>query len=297
MRSWSGLALGLVMLLGASPARACPCQAGDPTLSGTSWGAARAGRVRLSLEGRWSTEGYGTRGRDRADVEDLRLEPSVVWSPMDWLVFSIVAPVAYRTVSRTNLTHEEHVGLADPEVRLRVRLLSDAGRIPRNTLGVSLGIDVPLMGEAHAQDGTPVSMEAMIGSGSADPSAGIWYVHHEGAWTLFAVAGWRFPTTGLAGMRMGLAFDAVATLQWQPLPELAFRLGPDARLEVPGTMSGAIMTNTGGFSARLGGDVVYAPTPEVMLTLGARVPFVQALHGAHDLGVTVLGSVIGDLFP
>ena len=96
---------------------------------------------------------------------------------------------------------------------------------------------------------------------------------------------------------MGPALDLSASLQWQPLRELALRVGPDARLEVPGTMGAEQMTNTGGFSARAGGDVVWAIVPELMLTLGARVPFVEELHGAHDLGVTILGSVLGDIQP
>ncbi len=98
-------------------------------------------------------------------------------------------------------------------------------------------------------------------------------------------------------MRLGPSLDLGISVQWQPLPQLAIRLGPDARLEVPGTMAGAPMADTGGFSARIGGDVVWAPTGEVMLTAGTRVPFLQLLHGAHDLGATVLAAVIGDLSP
>lgn len=295
------LALVLVVLAALGPwaarARACPCQAGDPTLTGTSWGSARESRIRLSLEARWYTEGFGTRGLDRADVEDVRLEPSLAWSVTDWLVASLVVPVAYRTVTRTNLAREEHVGLGDPELRLRFTLVRDAGIRARNALGVSAAIDLPLMFETAARDGTPVSAEAMIGSGSADPSLGLWYVHSEGEWTFFGVAGWRFPTTGFGGMRMGPALDVLASLQWQPLRALAVRLGPDARLELAEVMGAQAMADTGGFSARAGGDVVWAPARELMLTIGVRVPFVELLHGAHDLGPTVLASVIGDIQP
>lgn len=286
-----------VLLWPADGARACPCQAGDPTLTGTSWGSTRANRVRLGLEARWYTEGFGTRGLDRADVEDVRLEPSVAWSATEWLVVSLVAPVAYRSVTHANLGREEHVGLADPELRLRFTLVRDAGIRARNALGVSAGIDVPLMFDTTAADGTRVSAEGAIGSGSADPSLGLWYVHSEGEWTCLAVAGWRFPTPGFGGMRMGPALDVLLSLQWQPLRELAIRLGPDARLELAEVVGSQVMAHTGGFSARAGGDVVWAPTRALMLTVGVRVPFAQLLNGAHDLGPTVLASVIGDIQP
>lgn len=299
MRSWKAalVAVGLALCGAPADARACPCAAGDPTLTGTSWGGTRPGRVRLGLEARWTTEGFGTRALDRADVEDARLEPSIAWSPTDWLVVSLVAPVAYRVVTRANLTREEHVGLADPELRLRVTLVRDAGSRPRNVLGASVAVDVPLTEVPRDEHGAPVSMEAMIGSGSADPSIGLWYVHRAGEWTIFGTAGWRFPTPGFGAMRMGPALDLAASVQWQPLAELALRLGPDARLELPAVMPDGPMPNTGGFSMRAGGDVVVAPVRELMITLGARVPFLQAMTGAHDLGVTVLGSVIGDLQP
>jgi hypothetical protein len=150
----------VVLPIGA--ARACPCQSGDPTLTGTSWGSTYAGRLRVGAEVRWYTEGYGVRGVDRADVSDVRIEPSLAWSPTDWLVLSVVAPVAYRSVTHTNLAVEDHVGLADPEIRARFTLLRDRAIAPRNVLGASLGVDIPLMGDVRAQDGSAPSMPAMI---------------------------------------------------------------------------------------------------------------------------------------
>lgn len=241
------------------------------------------------------TESYGTRGVDRADVDDLRLEPSVAWAPTPWLFVSVVAPLAYRRVARTDLTLEEHVAPADPELRARITLLGLGPRVPRDLLGLSLAIDIPLMISPTAGQGDQVSMEAMIGSGSADPAAGLWYTHHERDVDVLAMLGWRFPTEGFGRMRMGPSFDSSLAVQWRPLRELGLRLGADSRLEVPGVMDGAQMVNTGGFSARVLADVVLVPSPSFSITVGARVPVIQALHGAHDLGPTLLASVLGEL--
>lgn len=288
------LALLLVSLAGSAPARACPCQSGDPTTLGSSWGLAGSGRIRLGLESRWMMEGYGLSGRDRAEVNDLRLEPSVAWAPTDGVLLSLVVPLAYRRVARENLSLEEHVAPADPELRLRVTLL---GREPgaRDLLGASLAVDVPLMIAPTSSQGDAVRMESMIGSGSADASVGLWYFHRDRDLDVLASAGWRFPTEGFAAMRMGPAFDAMATLQWRVVRELSLRLGADTRLEVPGTMHGARMAGTGGVFVRAVPEVVLVPVRELAITIGARLPVYQALNDGRTLGPTIAVSLVGEL--
>jgi hypothetical protein len=240
------------------------------------------------------TEGFGLAGRDRAEVHDVRLEPSVTWAPMDGVLLSLVAPLAHRRVAREDLGLEEHLAPADPELRLRLTLLGRE-RGARDVLGASLAVDVPLMIAPTTDQGDVVSMPAMIGSGSADPSLGLWYFHRDTDVDVFASLGWRFPTEGFEGMRMGPAFDAATTVQWRPLRELSLRVGVDGRLEVPGTVHGARMESTGGVFVRAVPEVVLVPTRELAITIGVRVPVLQALNDGRTLGPTVSLSLIGEL--
>ncbi len=240
------------------------------------------------------TEGFGVPGGDRAEVNDVRLEPSFAWAPADGVLLSLVVPLAYRRVARANLAIEEHVAPADPELRLRVTLLGrESGA--RDLLGVSVALDVPLMIAPTSAQGDAVRMESMIGSGSADPSFGLWYFHRDRDLDVLASAGWRFPTEGFDAMRMGPAFDGAATLQWRVIRELSLRLGLDARLEVPGTMHGARMAGTGGLFTRVVPEIVLVPQRQLAFTLGARLPLYQSLNDGRTLGPTVVLSFVGEL--
>ena len=240
------------------------------------------------------TEGFGTLGHDRAEVDDVRVEPSVAWSPVIGVQLSLVTALAYRRVARESLTVEEHLAPADPELRLRVTLLGRE-RGATDLLGATLAIDIPLMIRPLDAEGEAVTMEVMIGSGSADPSAGLWYLHRDRDVDLLVSLGWRFPTEGFAGMRMGLAFDGACTLQWRPLRELQVRLGVDTRLEVAGSVHGAPMAGTGGAFVRAVPEVVILPIPELAVVVGGRMPFIQALNDGRTLGPIVAVSLVGEL--
>jgi hypothetical protein len=138
-------------------------------------------------------------------------------------------------------------------------------------------------------------MEAMIGSGSVDPSVGLWYLHRDHEIDGLLSLGWRFPTEGFGAMRMGPAFDAAATIQWRPLPELQVRMGLDTRLEVPGAVHGERMRGTGGAFARAVPEVVLLPTRGLAIVVSARLPFFQALNDGRTIGPTVSTSIVGEL--
>ncbi len=287
------LGVGLVPL----PARACPCASGDPALTQVAPSPRGPAMFRLGSELRLTLDAYGAPQLDRAEVVEVRLENTVQFTPIEGLVFTLLVPIAYRDVTRANLAHEQVLGLADPELRVRFQLLRGGSLASRHELDGVVGIDLPIQPEMRRPDGTLVSMEAMIASGSADPLAGLLYRFREGPFGLTAALTWRFPTPGAADMTMGPSLDGALLLGGTVIPELSIRGAIEGRFELAAQMSSGPMPNTGGGLVRVGGDVLLSPTPELMIALGARGPVIDAMYGDRDPGVTASLMVMGEVSP
>lgn len=290
----------LLASLVASPARACPCASSDPALTQPSAPTPHGPAMfRLGAELRLTLDAYGEASIDRADVVEVRLEHTVQFTPLDGLVFTAIVPVAYREVTRANLSVERVLGLADPELRGRLRLLR-AGSSEEgfsHELDVVVGVDLPIQPEMVRPDGTPVSMEAMIASGSADPLAGLLYRFFEGPFGLVGALTWRIPTSGAQGMTMGPSLDGSLLLSGFVLRELSFRGAVEGRYELAAQMPNGPMPNTGGGLVRVGGDVLVHPVPELTIAAGMRGPVIDAMNGDRDPGITASLLVMGEVNP
>jgi hypothetical protein len=284
----------LLALAAPTPAHACPCQSGDPAVAAPAAPPAPGVRVRLLGEVRLAFDAYGAPHVDRAEVTEVRLESTLVVSPVDRLTLSLLVPIAYREVLRANLARETVLGLADPELRGRLTLLRGReGGL--HELDAVVGIDLPISPEAFRPDGSPISMEAMVWSGSADPLAGLLYRFTGDPVGVTLAATWRFPTTGHQGMTMGPSLDGNLLVPWTIVPELLVRAAVDARWELPGRMDDAVMPNTGGGLVRVGGDALVRPIPELAIGLGVRAPALDLMLGQRDPGLTASLLVSGDL--
>lgn len=283
--------LGLLLLTPA-PALACPCASGDPAIVAAP--PARPTIVRLLGEGRLTFDAYGALGIDRADVTEVRVESTLMVMPVDRLTLSLLVPVAYREVVRANLARETVFGLADPELRGRFTLLR--GHLEGlHELDLVVGIDLPISPEMSRPDGTPISMEAMISSGSADPLAGLLYRYSGDPMGVTFALTWRLPTPGHQAMTMGPSLDGSVVVWGVIVPELVVRGAIDARYELAAQMPNGPMPNTGGGLVRVGGDVLVRPIPELSIGLGIRGPVIDAMLGDRDPGLTTSLFVSGDV--
>lgn len=288
------LLLVLAFLASPAPASACPCQSGDPAVAAPPPRPSTGVTVRLLEEARLNLDAYGARGVDRADVIEVRTETTLSVVPVDRLTLSLLVPLAYREVVRANLARETVFGLADPELRGRFTLLrGHEGGL--HELDAVLGVDLPISPEAFRPDGSPISMEAMIWSGSADPIAGLLYRFSGEPMGVALALTWRFPTPGHQAMTMGPSLDGNLVVSGTVVPELVIRGAIDARWELPAQMPNGPMPNTGGGLVRLGGDLLVRPVPELAIGLGVRAPVIDAMLGDRDPGVTASLLVSGDV--
>lgn len=289
--------IALAVWLSPLPAAACPCGTADPVLSQPAPPAGPRPSFRLGAEARLMLDAYGA-GADRADVIDVRLESSIQVTPIEILTLSLTAPVVYREVTRANFSHERVVALADPELRARLRLMSSGDvAIGLHLLDVLAGIDLPVMPDVPRPDGEPLSMEAMVASGSADPLVGLLYRFAQGPFHLATALTWRFPTTGHAAMTMGPSLDATLLAGGVLFGVLTLRGAVETRMELAARMPEGVMPNTGGALVRVGGDVVVQPMPGLSVGAGIRGPVVDAMNGDRDPGITASAFVIGEVTP
>jgi hypothetical protein len=288
-----GISFALGLQLVSSSARACPCGSADPVMVQPLAVEAERPVLRFSGELRLMLDTYGA-GAARADVVDLRLETSVQWLPTEWLVLSLLAPVVYREVTTANLARERITALADPELRVRARLL-EGGTTEhgRHELWAAVGIDLPLMPDLLRPDGRPISMEAMVASGSADPLLNLLYRFDQGPLGMLLAVTWRFPTPGHQEMTMGPSMDVNLLLGGVLIEGLSLRGAAEARYELAAQMPGGPMPNTGGALVRIGGDLMWQPDPALSLGAGVRGPVIDAMNGDRDPGLTASAFVMG----
>ncbi len=80
----------------------------------------------------------------------------------------------------------------------------------------------------------------------------------------------------------GDSFRTTAAFQLQPVRAFAARLGAATRLDQAGeTTSGADDPSSGGFVGYTSAELVLSPAADVLVTVGAFFPVVQALRGDH----------------
>jgi hypothetical protein len=182
-------------------------------------------------------------------------------------------PIGLRRVAHANLALEETLALGEPEIRARVVLLRDRDFAPAHTLSLAAGVDLPVA-PVPSDAGQPVSHEARESSGSADPSLALLYAHRGPPWSVLASIGWRFPTTGTGALRVGPSTEAALSVGWQPVRELALRLGADVRWTIASREVERVVPGTGGVVVRAAPEIALAPTPDLYVALAARLPLV-----------------------
>lgn len=285
----------LVSLAFPAPAAACgPCETGDPTLASPTWSLPYRGRVRLSVEGRWSSEATSRDGATlRTDAVDV--VPAISGSPVDRLTLALRVPLSWRRVAHPNLELEEVVALGDPEARVGLVVLRDRPFAPSHVLMASVAVDVPVAPAPTSERGNAVSHEAQASSGSVDTTIALDYAYRGPPWAVLVSLGWRFPTTGTGGLRAGASTEGGVTAQWQPLPEIAIRLGVDARYALPSRENERVVEDTGGFVLRAAPEIAFAPVADLYVALGVRLPVITAMSGARSDGPVVSLVVAGEI--
>ncbi len=279
------LVAGLFLMSRARDALACAtCGCGDPTLTAMGTEKPFENRLRASLDVRHRTDHIGEKGVDRIDLAETRLDGQLAWAPTGDLFFLATVPVLHRTVDYVSGATSRTVGLGDIELRAKGFVFADRPYAPRHLFAVLAGLKLPTAPPERADDGSELPIEVQPGTRSWDPMLGVSYAFFPRPWSFYASAQGSTPVRGTASFRASPSLRMTASVQRQLVPELALRLGVDARLDGRAYEDRRPERDSSGFIAFASSEILFGPMTDVLFVLSAKVPVAQALAGFHREG-------------
>ncbi|MDQ2642334.1 MAG: transporter [Myxococcota bacterium] len=290
------LLLALLLVLRAREAQACAaCGCGDPTLVAAGTEQPFAGRLRVSSEWRYRTDVVGEPGVDRIEIEELRGELSVAWAPLRELFLVAAFPLVHRSIVDASLAETSTWGPGDAELRAKLFLYRDRDLAPRSLLAGLFGLKFPTAPFRRNELGERLPLEAQSGTGSLDLLAGASYAAFSGDFSAYASAQVALPLLTREDVNPGVALRSTLAAQYQLTPWLALRPAVDVRADRASEEEGTRDPNSGGVVLFAGGDLLTTPLLDLTVSVGARAPLVQELHGFHDEGPVWSAAVAYDL--
>jgi hypothetical protein len=289
---WVGAAL-----LGwdASDAQACAsCGCGDATLTALGVEQPFAGRLRSSLELSYRTDALGRPGVDELHLRELRADASIAWAPIDTLFLLASVPLLYRQAWDPSLATSDAWGVGDTELRAKWFVFRDRAFAPRLLLAATFGVKLPTAPWQSDSDGRRVPLEAQPGTGSLDSLLGASASMFQGDVSAYASAQLSWPMLTRAPLEPGRSLRGSLALQHQTLRWLALRAAADSRWDVASHEAGQRDPDSGGWVLFVGGDTLLSPAADLSISVGVRVPVVDALTGEHDEGPRASIAVIRD---
>lgn len=287
MRHWfRSLALGpLLGLVGSSPAKACAvCASGDSTLTAAGTEQPFAGRLRSAVELSYRTDTLGRRGFDQARIREFRTGLSTAWAPREDVFLIAQVPLLWRHVEDATLAQNDAWGLGEMELSAKWFAFRDRAFAPHWLVAVIGGIKLPTAPWRKDSVGNYLPLEAQPGSGSLDVSFGPSLACFQGAFSAYASLRWLQPLLTRSPLQPGRSVGASIALQSQIGEQLAARIVSDLRWDQPSRESGQPDPNSGGSIAFVGTDLLLSPIPDFTALLGARLPALNRLRGAHFEG-------------
>jgi hypothetical protein len=289
--------LALAAVVGPALAWGCPtCSCANPAL--TTMGSEQPfdGRVRLAATVRAWAQRDGTPQVDEAGLRELRLDLTASWSPVARWTFLLNLPLQLRERSDVSLARERGFGPGEADLSVRFLLVGATGFRPRHLVSLVLNARLPTAPTLSDASGRVFELDAQLGPGAFVPGGGVfWSAFIGDQWSTFVSLTGDVPLTGRYGLRVGPGVGLLASAQYQPWHFLGFRAGVDARYEAVSFLSGVPSPELAGVLVQAAADVVVAPVSALLLSIGARVPFVDTRPGPVSTTPILLLSVVVDV--
>ena len=262
------------------------CATADPTLIAAGEEQPYRGRIRADVDVRAGlVEAGGT------SVDDHRVETGFMWSPLRSLEVGLAVPFLFRRIN--DVMNERTIG--DVELRAQALAYEARGAFGRRRFGILGALKLPTAPIGYDEHGAVLPSALQPGCGSIAPTLGAYYAAGRAAWSTYVSASLFLPFSVRDGPHSSDSLRLLAHVQFQPVPWLAGRLGVFGRLDASGQLSAtADDPNSGGFIAYVTSEIAVAPVPDLVVTVGSFLPFIEALRGVHHESAIVSVNVAYD---
>jgi hypothetical protein len=222
-------------------------------------------------------------------VVEVRAEGGVAVAVTEAILASAVVPVLHRLVeaapdvptSPDAKRTSTRTTLGDVELRVSHLAWQSEPGATTERLGVVVGTKLPTTPIERDAFGRYVQTDLQPGCGSIMPFAGLSWSLTSSIWSLSTFATLLMPFSVREGPHPGDSLRAGAALQLQPTTRFAARVGTTARLDSTGAVDGTTDPRSGGFIMYATPEIIVSPVSDVVVSLGAAIPTVQALRGYH----------------
>jgi hypothetical protein len=276
-------AVAVVIAVAGAPriASACAvCSADDPTMTASGAEQPFAHRLRVDVEALVGGVGEAaTDGRWLA-LDDRRLSVTTAYAPSRDVLVSLVVPVLDRTLYDGS-KRSTVLALGDVDLRVYDVAWRRDGRT-RRRFGLIAGARMPTAPVQRDAPGAPLPVDLEPGCSSIVPYGGAAYVAERGMLSMQLSAVVALPFSVRDAPHAGDSLRTSAWVQAQPARSLATRFGVRTRLDSTGEIApNAPDLNSGGFVGYVTSDIVVSPAEDVVVSVGAAFPVLQAWLGEH----------------
>lgn len=292
----------LLLFARATPARACAvCGAADRALPANGNEIPFAGRKRGIVEARAAA--FETSARDLG-VREVRAEAAASVAIGESTLVGVSAPIVWRASAtrasggslgaapRTNDGTRAMPG--DVELRAAHTAYRSSPRTVARRLTLGFTVKLPTAPIDRDALGIALHPDLQPGCGSIVPWASGTYAFSAPLWSAWTTLGLLLPASVRDGPHPGASLRASTTLQLQPTRHLATRVGAHARWDGAGDVDGEVLRASGGAAVHVAPELVVSPTTDLVFTLGASFPAVQAMRGYRTVAPIAIASVALD---
>jgi hypothetical protein len=293
-------AFALAWLVDREAGACAVCGAADKALPANGNEVPFAGRKRAIVEGRGASFTSLDRG---VTVQEVRAEAttSVALGPATML--GVSAPLVLRAVTSRDAREGSPLGARQGEARVERAMPGDVELRAAHTayrsrpatiarrLTLAMTVKVPTAPIDRDARGAALHPDLQPGCGAIVPWVNATYAWSGPLWSAWSSAGFLLPASVRDGPHPGASLRASATLQLQPTTKLATRVGVHGRWDGAGELDDEVVKASGGAALHIAPEIVLSPTTDLVVSLGASFPAIQAMRGYRSTSPVVLASV------
>ena len=281
------LIAGCFGLLLAHPARACSVCGCDPAALTVGLDRPSSGSLRASVEDRYLVKESGEGPAFEGEREN-RLALRAQFSPARSFVAQLEVPVYLWRDHRgpDGLVDDTAHGLGDAQVTASYELLRSGGFVPRHIVAAVVALKLPTGANGRLGGADP---HLQLGSGSWDPSVGLWYTFGDHPWTWYAGSFFRLNGESGRGFHYGNALFGTAGVRRAFFDErLLLSVEAQARYagydtaRTPDPSVRSADPDSGGFLGYATFGAAVGLGSDLLVRLQLQLPVAARLHGTQS---------------